>query len=31
MPGLVMGFAGTPVAMAAEAARRLMASVMANR
>jgi GntR family transcriptional regulator/MocR family aminotransferase len=31
MRGLVMGFAGTPVAMAGEVARRLMASVLANR
>ncbi len=31
MSGLVMGFAGTPIPLAAEAARRLMASIMANR
>lgn len=31
MAGLVMGFAGTPVAMAADVARRLMAAIQANR
>lgn len=31
MTGLVMGFAATPTAMAAEAARRLQGAVMANR